>query len=114
MRKHTPLGVSTGNSPSELDLTTEEDMQAALHIESTFLDFSCSSTAGHISHSVPELRCAETTSFASQLEAHLQAATTELFQHNILEQSACEVAYRDPRYLLKSWRWSGLDTNVRG
>jgi ferredoxin len=108
-------------NPSELDPATEEAMQSALHVQFTFLDMSCSTTVGHLPHSALELRRAETTTSASQLEAHLQAAPVEQFPeyHDIVEQSACQVADRGPRqrprrYQLKRWRWTGLDTHVRG
>jgi hypothetical protein len=52
-------------------------MQSAFHVQSTFLDMSRSTTNGHLSHSALELRRAETTTSASQLEAHLQAAPVE-------------------------------------
>jgi hypothetical protein len=41
-----------------------------------------------------DLRHAETTTSASQLEAHLQAAPVEQFpeNHDIIEQPACQVA----------------------
>jgi hypothetical protein len=52
-------------------------MQSALHIQSTFLDMLRSTTARHLPHSVLELHCAKTTTSASQLEAHLQAALVE-------------------------------------
>jgi hypothetical protein len=50
-----------------------------------------STTAGHLSHSALQLRRAETTTSASQLEAHLQAAPVEQFpeNHDTVEQSAC-------------------------
>jgi hypothetical protein len=63
-------------------------MQSALHVNSTYLDMSRSTTTGHIPHSALELRRAVTTSSASQLEAHLQAAPVEQFpeNHDIVEQ----------------------------
>jgi hypothetical protein len=73
-------------------------MQSALHVQSTFLDTSRSTTAGHLLHSALELRRTETTTSASQLEAHLQAAPVEQFpqNHDIIEQSVCQVADRGP------------------
>jgi hypothetical protein len=81
-------------------------MQSALHVQPTFLDMSCSTTAGHLPHSALELRHAETTTSASQLEAHLQAAPVEQFpeNHNIVEQSACQLADRGPRQCLRRYR----------
>jgi hypothetical protein len=57
-----------------------------------------STTAGNLPYSALEFRLAETTS-ASQLEAHLQAAPVEESpeNHDIVEQSACQVADRGPR-----------------
>jgi hypothetical protein len=74
-------------------------MQSTPHVQSTFLSMSRSTTAGHLPHSALEFRRAETTISASQLEAHLQAAPVEQFpeNHDIVEQSACQVADRGPR-----------------
>jgi hypothetical protein len=98
MRKVAPSGVTTGKNPSELAPATGVAMQSALHVQSTFLDISRSTTAGHLPHSALDLRSAETTTSASQLEAHLQAAPVEQFpeNHGITEQSACRVAERGP------------------
>jgi hypothetical protein len=65
-------------------------MQLALSIQSTFQDMSCSTTARHLPHCALELHHVETTTSASQLEAHLQAAPVEQFPENqyIVEQSA--------------------------
>jgi hypothetical protein len=101
LRKLAPSGVPTGRNPSALDPATEEAMQSALHVQSTFLDMSCSTTAGHLPHSALELRR------ASQLEAHLHAPVEQFPEnHDIVEQSACQVADRGPlqcprRYQLK-------------
>jgi hypothetical protein len=62
------LGVLTGKNTSELDPATEEAMQLVLDVQSTFLGMLHSATAAL------ELRRAETTTSASQVEAHLQAA----------------------------------------
>jgi hypothetical protein len=59
---------------SELDPATEVAVQKTLHVQATFQDMSRSATAGHRPRSVLELRRAETTTSASQLEAHLQTA----------------------------------------
>jgi hypothetical protein len=74
-------------------------MQSALHVQSTFLDMLRSTTAGHLPPSALVLRRAETTTSASQLEAHLQAAPVEQFSenHDIVEQSACQIADRGLR-----------------
>jgi hypothetical protein len=74
-------------------------MQSALHVQSTFLDMSGSTIAEHLPHSSLELRRAETTTSASQLEAHHQAVPVEQFPGNrdIVEQSACQLADRGPR-----------------
>jgi hypothetical protein len=48
-------------------------MQSALAAQSIFLDMSRSTTAGHLPHVELQLYRAETTTSASQLEAHLQA-----------------------------------------
>jgi hypothetical protein len=63
------------------------------------LDVSRSTTAGHPPHSELELRRSATTTSASQLEAHLQAAPVEQFpeNHSIAEQLACQIADRSPR-----------------
>jgi hypothetical protein len=56
---------------------------------------------------------------ASQLEAHLQAASVEQFaeNHNIIEQSAHWAANWAPqqcpqRCQPKCWHWNGLDTHI--
>jgi hypothetical protein len=54
-------------------MVTEEAMQLAPDIQLTLLDMLYSSTGGHLPCSVQVLCRAETTSNASQLEAHLQA-----------------------------------------
>jgi hypothetical protein len=86
-------------NPSELDSAIKEAMQSARHVQSTFLDMSRSTTVRHLPHSALELRRAETTTSASQQEAHLKAAPVEQFQenHDIVEESACQVAVRGPR-----------------
>jgi hypothetical protein len=58
-----------------------------------------STTAGHLPHSALELRRTETTTSSSQPEAHLQAAPVEQSKenHDIVEQSACQVADRGPQ-----------------
>lgn len=56
---NTPLGIPTGNYPTDLSLATEKSMQPALHVQATFLHiFPYHATFCH----------AETT-FASELEA---------------------------------------------
>jgi hypothetical protein len=55
LSKHATSGVPHIKNPSELDPATEEAMQSALHAQSTFLDMSRSTIAGHL------LRHAETT-----------------------------------------------------
>jgi hypothetical protein len=66
-------------------------MQSALHVQSTFLDISRSTSAGHLPYSALERHRAETITSATQLEAQLQAAPVEQFSenHDIVEQSAC-------------------------
>jgi hypothetical protein len=54
-------------------------MQSALYIQSTFLGMSCTTTAAYLPHTALELYHAETTTSASQLEAHLQLAPVEQF-----------------------------------
>jgi hypothetical protein len=85
-------------NPLELVPATKEDMQSALRVQSTFLDMLLSTTAGHLPHSALELLHAETTTSASWLEAHFQAALVEQFPENrdIVEQSAWQVADRGP------------------
>jgi hypothetical protein len=58
-----------------------------------------STTAGHLPHIALKLLRTETTTSASQLEAHLQAAPAEQFpeNHDIVEQSACQVSDKGPR-----------------
>jgi hypothetical protein len=53
---------------TRLDPKTKETMQLALVIQSTFLDVSCSATAGHLPHSVLEFYCVESTTYATQLK----------------------------------------------
>jgi hypothetical protein len=67
-------------------------VQSALGIQSTFLDTLRSTTAGHLPYSALELRPAETTTSASQLEVHLQDVPVEQFpeNHNIIDQAACQ------------------------
>jgi hypothetical protein len=74
-------------------------MQSAFDIQSTFLNFPSSTTSRytHLPHNVLELRRAETTiSACSHQGAHLQAAQVKHFpeNHDIVEQSACQVADR--------------------
>jgi hypothetical protein len=68
-------------------------MQSAHHVQTSFLDMSRSTTAGHLPHSALELCRAETKTSASQLQAHLQATPVEQFpeNHDIVERSACQV-----------------------
>jgi hypothetical protein len=47
--------------PLELDLVTEETMQSALDIQSTFLDMSRSVTARHLPHTAMDISHAEIT-----------------------------------------------------
>jgi hypothetical protein len=54
-------------------------MQLVLHMQSTFKDMFCSTTAGYLSLSLRELHCAETSTSVSQLEAQLQAVSVEQF-----------------------------------
>lgn len=75
--KHAPSGVLSGKYPSELDLVAWEAMQSALEVQSTFLDILRLTTAGYLPHTALELRRAEATISASQLEAHPQAAPVE-------------------------------------
>jgi hypothetical protein len=60
-----------------------------------------SNTAGHLPHSALELRRAETPAPTSQLERERQAAPVEQLphsrNHDIVHQSACQVANRGPR-----------------
>jgi hypothetical protein len=71
-------------------------MQSALDIQSTFLDMLCSTTAGHLPQSALELRHAETTTSASQLGAHLQAAPVEYFpEYHDITLSGTKTAPRE-------------------
>jgi hypothetical protein len=83
-------------NPSELDLATEEAIQSALNVQSTFPSMSRSTTAGHLPHSALELHHAKTTTSVSQLETNLQAASAEEFPENyhIVEQSARQAGPR--------------------
>jgi hypothetical protein len=83
----------------ELELLTEEAMQSAINIQSSFLDVSHLTTAGHLPHSVLKLHHAETTTSASQVEAHQQAAKIHQFpgNHDMVEQSVCQVADKGPQ-----------------
>jgi hypothetical protein len=76
-----PIGVRSDH---------EETVQAGLNFQFTFLDMSRSTTDGHLPHIVLQLRRAETTTSASQLEIHLQAAPAEQFseRQDTAEQSA--------------------------
>jgi hypothetical protein len=87
LHKRISSRVPTGNDPSELDPATEEAIQFSFYFESNFQDTSYSTTAGYFCHCVLVLRCAETTTAASQLEGHLQATPVEQFpeNHDILE-----------------------------
>jgi hypothetical protein len=73
-------------------------MPTALDVKPIFLDTPRLTTAGHLPHSQPELPCAETTTSAPHLEAHLQAISVEQFPYSrdIVEKSACQVADRKP------------------
>jgi hypothetical protein len=65
-------------------------MQSAFDIQFTFLDMSHSTTAGRLPRNAPELRRAETTASAAQLQASLQEAPVEQLRknHDILDHSA--------------------------
>jgi hypothetical protein len=62
-----------------------------IDFQSSFLDMSHSTIAGHLPHSMPKLHHAETATSATQVEAHLQAAKIQQFpeNHNVVEQAAC-------------------------
>jgi hypothetical protein len=96
MYKHAPSGVLTGKNATDSDLVTGDTIQSAMNIQSTFLDMSRSPTTWHLPHSMLELCHAKTTTSASQLKAHLQAAWANHFLENhITKQSACRRADRD-------------------
>jgi hypothetical protein len=78
LHKNAYSGVPTWKNPPEFDLTTDEAIQSALNVQSNFPDISRSTTEGYLPHRALQLRHAETTS-ASQLRAHLQAASVEQF-----------------------------------
>jgi hypothetical protein len=69
-------------------------MQSALDFQSTFQGMLCSSTTKYLPHTVLEIRRAESTIYASQLEAYFQENQSEQVPENryIVEQSACQVA----------------------
>ncbi|KDQ77205.1 hypothetical protein L798_05826 [Zootermopsis nevadensis] len=50
-----PQGSPQDKNPSASDPVTEEAMKSALHVQSTFLDVSSSTTAGRLAHSALEL-----------------------------------------------------------
>jgi hypothetical protein len=64
-------------------------MHSTLDVQSTFLNMLLSVTARRLPHSVLELHHGETTTTASQLETHLQAAPVEQFpeNHHHIDQS---------------------------
>jgi hypothetical protein len=62
MARPSSSDIQTGKTPSELDPKTEEIMQSAIEMQSTFLDMSCSTTDGHLPHSSLVLRHVDTTS----------------------------------------------------
>jgi hypothetical protein len=99
LHKRSPSGVPTGENPSELDPATGEATQSALNVQSSFLDMSRSTTARPLLHSALELRRAETSTSASQLEGRLLAAQVERFPENrdIVERADCQIADRGPR-----------------
>jgi hypothetical protein len=92
--KRAPSGVPIGKYSSESDPAKDGAMQLALDVQSAFLGMSLSSTAGFLPHCALKFRCTKTTTFASQLEAHLQTVTVEQLpgNHNTTEQSAYQVA----------------------
>jgi hypothetical protein len=107
--------------PHRKNPATKEAMQSALDIQSMFLDMSWSTTARHLPHSMLELRHVETTTSASQLQAHLQAALIIRFPENdnIIEKPASQVADRGPQqcpqqFQQKCWCWSRLHTHIHG
>jgi hypothetical protein len=122
LRKHAPdMFPQRKKNASDWDPATEVATLSALHVQSTFLYMSRSTTTGHIPDSASELRRAETTTYTAQLEARLRAVPLEQLQenHSIVEQAAYQVAHRGPRrcrtrYQPKPWRWSGADTHVCG
>jgi hypothetical protein len=70
---------SQKKNPFDLDPVTKGAIQLAVHIQSTFLDLSCSTATRHFFNRVLELHCVETTTCAAQLEAYLPAALVEQF-----------------------------------
>jgi hypothetical protein len=75
-------------------------MQSAINFRSIFLCMSRSTIAGQLPHgALQQLRLAEITTPASQLEAHIQTAPVEQFPERpyIVEQSAFKVADKGQR-----------------
>ena len=94
---------------------TEEAVQWALHIQSTFLVVFHWSTFWHLPHSILELHHAKITVSASQLNEHCLVNPVEQFQgnYNIIEHAVCQVPDMGPQFCpwwsqLKNWWWSAL------
>jgi hypothetical protein len=68
------LWVSPQENIHQLHPVTQESMKLALNIHCAFVDMLLSATAGYHPQSSLELHHAETTTSASHLEAHFQAA----------------------------------------
>jgi hypothetical protein len=71
-------------------------MQSGLDIWFTVLDMSHSPTTGYFPHCALVLHHSESTTFSSQLEAHLQPMLVEQFPENlfIIEQSGARTGPR--------------------
>jgi hypothetical protein len=98
LRKHAPdVFPQRKKNASDWDPATEVATLSALHVQSTFLDMSRSTTNGHIPDSASELRRAETTTYTARQEARLRAPLEQLQgNHSIVEQAAYQVAHRGP------------------
>jgi hypothetical protein len=72
-----PSGNRTGRNPLQLDSAIKETIQSTIDVQSTILDMSDLTTAGHLLCRELEVNHAETTSSASQPQAHLQAGPVE-------------------------------------
>jgi hypothetical protein len=108
MRTRPPWGVSAEKNLSELDPAAEEAMQSALHVQSTSLAMSRSTTAGHLLHSALELRRVQTTA------RHISSSSSERTfrrKSRYLWTVSMSVADRSPLqwlqgYQPKCWCWS--------
>ena len=86
--------IRTGKWLRNLDPATKEAMRLVLHVQSSFLEMSVLTTAGHFPHILLELSLDENKNSASLHEDDFQSASLEQSPdyHDIIKKSAYHVA----------------------